>query len=188
VQDTLALAKLSDRTGQISTAHKNDHVQRLLRESENATLKLVSLIHSTRSFVCGTDGGLLNGLGTFGYVWRDPQLTSELLPFGMVHVPGASLIMSSTRTEMCGIFAALTHLRLIVVSFLTSFSARKPRAAFIATVGLILPWYYDFEVAIRTCLLRLPISIEWEWVRGHRGYRTSLFLKYLTTPLTILPH
>jgi hypothetical protein len=64
--------------------------------------------------VCGTDGGLLNGLGTFGYVWSVPQLDGALLPFGMGHVPGASLIMSSTRTEMCGIFAALTHLRLIV--------------------------------------------------------------------------
>jgi hypothetical protein len=79
-----------------------------------------------------------NGLGTFGYVWIDPQLTGELLPFGMGHVPGASLIMFSTRTEMCGIFAALTHLRLIV-EFFTSFSARKPRAAFIVTVGLLLP-------------------------------------------------
>jgi hypothetical protein len=67
--------------------------------------------------VCGTDGGLLNGLGTFGYVRRVPQLAGELLPFGMGHVPGASLIMTSTRTEMCGIFAALTHLRLIVEFF-----------------------------------------------------------------------
>jgi hypothetical protein len=72
-----------------------------------------SISFSTSSFVCGTDGGLLNGLGTFGYVWSDPQLKGELLPFGM-GVPGASLIMSSTRSEMCEIFAALTHLRLIV--------------------------------------------------------------------------
>jgi hypothetical protein len=64
--------------------------------------------------VCGTDGGLLNGLGTFGCVWSDPQLKGELLPFGMGHVPGASLVMSSTRTEMCGIFASLTHLTLII--------------------------------------------------------------------------
>jgi hypothetical protein len=122
-------------------AQQPNHVQRLPREcdlSENATLKLVSLIHSTRSFVCGSDGGLLNRLGTFGYLWSDPQLTGELLPFGMGHVPGASLIMSSTRTEMGGIFAALTHLRLIA-EFFTSFSARKPHAAFIVTVGLLLP-------------------------------------------------
>jgi hypothetical protein len=31
--------------------------------------------------------------------------------------------------------------------------------------------HYDFEVAIRTCLLQLPISIEWKWVRGHASSR-----------------
>jgi hypothetical protein len=52
-------------------AQQPNHVQRLLREcdlTEKATLKVVDLIYSTPSFVCGTDGGLLNGLGTFGYV------------------------------------------------------------------------------------------------------------------------
>jgi hypothetical protein len=84
-------------------AQQPNHVQRLLRErdlSENATLNLVSLIHSTRSFVCGTDGGLLNG---------------------------SAPLMSSTRTEMCGIFAALTHLRLIVEFF----SNRSPRESLV---------------------------------------------------------
>jgi hypothetical protein len=85
--------------------------------SRDATLKLVSLIYSSRSLLCGTDGGLLNGLGTFGYVWGDSTKVDALLPFGKGHVPGASLIMSSTRTEMSGLFAALTHLRLVVEYF-----------------------------------------------------------------------
>jgi hypothetical protein len=37
-----------------------------------------------------------------------------LLPVGKGHVPGASLIMSSTRTELCGLFAAVMHLRLVI--------------------------------------------------------------------------
>ena len=86
--------------------------------SKNATHKLVSLIYSSRSLLCGTDGGLLNGLGTFGYVWGDSTKVDALSPFGKGHVPGASLIMSSTRIELCGLFAAITHLRLVVESFL----------------------------------------------------------------------
>jgi hypothetical protein len=57
-------------------AQQPSHVRHLLREcdlSKNATLKLVSLIYSSRSLLCGTDGGLLNGLGTLGYVWGDSE-------------------------------------------------------------------------------------------------------------------
>jgi ribonuclease HI len=171
-------------------AQQPNHVQRLLREcdlSENATLKLVSLIHSTRTFVCGTDGGLLNGLGTFGYVWSDPNLYDELLPIGMGHIPCASLIMSSTRTEIYGLFAALTHLRL-VVEYCHIVPSEKAscriycdsRAALARVVdkyyedfGTTWRWrqHFAFEVTIRTCLLQLPISIEWKWVRGHASSR-----------------
>jgi ribonuclease HI len=137
--------------------------------------------------VCGTDSGLLNGLGTFGYLWSDPQLTGELLPFGMGHVPGASLIMSSTRTELCGIFATLTHLRLIV-EFLHIVLCEKASCRIYCDSRAALArvddkyyedfgttWrcrqHYDFEAAIRTCLLQLPISIERKWVRGHASSR-----------------
>ena len=30
---------------------------------------------------------------------------------------------------------------------------------------------YDFEVAIRTCLLQLTIPISWQWVKGHASRR-----------------
>jgi hypothetical protein len=30
---------------------------------------------------------------------------------------------------------------------------------------------YDLEVAIRTCLLKLPILIKWQWVKGHASSR-----------------
>jgi hypothetical protein len=98
-------------------AQQPNHVRRILREcdlSENATQILVSLICSPGSFSGGSDGGLLNGLCTFGFVRGSPAEVDELLPVGKGHVPGESLIMSSTRTALCGLFAAITHLRLVV--------------------------------------------------------------------------
>jgi hypothetical protein len=53
-------------------APQPNHVRRLFRNcdlSESATQKLVSLICSSGTFSGGTDGGLLNELGTFGFVW-----------------------------------------------------------------------------------------------------------------------
>jgi hypothetical protein len=65
------------------------------------------LICSPGTVYGGADGGLLkNGLSTFGFIWGDLNAVDELLPIGKGHAPGASLIMSSTRTEMCGLFAA----------------------------------------------------------------------------------
>jgi hypothetical protein len=98
-------------------AQQPNHVRRLFRNcdlSESATQKVVSLICSG-TFFGGTDGGLLNELGTFGFVWGVTRNEVDtLLPVGKGNVPGASLIMSSTRTELCGLFAAVTHLRLVV--------------------------------------------------------------------------
>jgi ribonuclease HI len=105
----------------------------------------------------------------------------------MGHVPGASLVMSSTRTEMCGLFAALTHLRLIVEHFHIVPSEKASRRIYCdsrAALAWVVGKYYEdfgttwrwrqhyhFEVARRACLLQLPISIEWKWVRGHASSR-----------------
>jgi hypothetical protein len=135
-------------------------------------------------------------------------LNGELLPFGMGHVPGASLIMSSTRTEMCGIFAALTHLRLIVEFY--HIVLRKKASCSIycdsrAALALVddkyyedfgTTWrcrqHYDFEVAIRTCLLQSSIPSSGSGFATtpavERRNRTTLNLKYLTKLLTLLPH
>jgi ribonuclease HI len=95
--------------------------------------------------------------------------------------------MSSTRTEMCGLFAALTHLRLVVEYFhiipkeTASCRIYCDSKAALARVDdkyyddFGTTWrcrrHYDLEVAIRTCLLQLPIKIEWQWVRGHASRR-----------------
>jgi ribonuclease HI len=130
---------------------------------------------------------LLNELGTFGFVWGSPAAVDELLPVGKGHVPGESLIMSSTRTELCGLFAAITHLRLVVEYYHIiankNVSCRiycDSKAALARVVdkyydGFGTTWrcrtHYDLEVAIRTCLLQLSISISWQWVRGHASRR-----------------
>jgi hypothetical protein len=161
------------------------HVRRILRDcdlSETTTQNAVSLICSG-SLYGRTDGGLLNELGTFGFVWGKPRAVDKLLPIGKGHVPGASLIMSSPRTELCGIFAAITHLRLVVQFY----HIVPPKNLFchihcdnkgaLSRVGnkfydgFCTTWrccmHYDLEVAIRTCLLPLHISVSWQWVQGH---------------------
>ena len=172
-------------------AQQPHHVRRLFRDcdlSESATQKVVSLICSPGAFYGGTDGGLLNELGTFGFVWGTSRTeVDKLLPVGKGHVPGASLIMSSTRTELCGLFAAVTHLRLVVEYYhiipnknvscriYCDSKAALARVADKYYDGFGTTWRcrtnYDFEVAIRTCLLQLPIPISWQWVRGHASRR-----------------
>jgi hypothetical protein len=73
-----------------------------------------TLLRSSGPVYGGTDGGLLNELGTFGFVCGEISKANALLPIGKGHVPGAPLIMSSTRTEMAELFAATTHLCLVV--------------------------------------------------------------------------
>jgi hypothetical protein len=66
--------------------------------------------------VAGTNGGLLNYDGTFGNVWANPD-DNAVLASGQGNVPGQPVSMSLTRTEMLGLFAALTHVRLVIKYF-----------------------------------------------------------------------
>ena len=91
------------------------HIARLLQHadlSDAAALQLANHI-SACSIDCGSDGSLLHDLGTFSCVWGNPASQSSLGP-GRGHVPGSLISMSSTCTELCGILASLTHLRLVI--------------------------------------------------------------------------
>ena len=57
-----------------------------------------------------------NGYGTFGYVWANPE-DREVLTSGSGEVPGLGVSMSLTRTELCGLFAALTYMRLTIAYY-----------------------------------------------------------------------
>ena len=166
------------------------HIQRLLRDcdlSEVGTSTLVDAIYSTETLFGGTDGGLKNSLGTFGFLWGAPALDTLILS-GKGRVPGSSFIMSPTRTELCGIFAALTYLRLVIefyhvvlpkkVScciYSDSKSALTQVQDRYSYEGFGTTWrcrtHYDLEAAIRQCLKQLPFPFSWEWVRGHAGRR-----------------
>jgi hypothetical protein len=118
-------------------------------------------------------------------------LAGKLPRFGMEHVPCASLIMSSTRTEMCGLFATLTHLRLIVEYFHIVLREKASCRIYCDSRAALArvddKYYEDFAVqhggvdsttisryvAIRTCLLQLPISIKWKWADMISDLRTT---------------
>jgi len=53
-------------------------------------------------------------LGTFGFTWASSQAAKQRFGQGKGMVLGTYLITSSTRAKLCGVFAALTHLRLII--------------------------------------------------------------------------
>jgi hypothetical protein len=119
-------------------AQQPRHVQHLLREcdlSENATLKLVSFIYSSRSLLCGTDGGLLNGFGTFGFVWGDSTKVDALRS-----VRGTSLVLLSSclrpALECAGASLPLRIYDWLLTIFIL-FQKRKPPAALTATVRLL---------------------------------------------------
>jgi hypothetical protein len=60
----------------------------------------------------GSDGDLLDLRGTFGFICGDTA-TLEATAMGKGTVPGSTVILSSTRAELCGIFAAVTYIQLV---------------------------------------------------------------------------
>jgi hypothetical protein len=70
-----------------------------------------------RPTFCGTDGGMKDDLGTFGFAWASSGANKQQFGQGKGRVPGTYLIMSSTRAELGGVFAALTYLRLIIAYY-----------------------------------------------------------------------
>ena len=95
--------------------------------------------------------------------------------------------MSSTRAELSGILAAFTYVRLII-EFTDAHNpnglkcvlhcdsrAALQRVKSIANHGFGTSWRcranYDLEVAIQACLQSIPLTIDWQWVRGHASRR-----------------
>ena len=55
--------------------------------SEAAAARVASVIYSHDALHSGTDGGLTDGLGTFGFVWSDSN-KMRLLAIGKGRIPG----------------------------------------------------------------------------------------------------
>ena len=171
-------------------AQQPTHIQRMLRHcdlTDKTAEMLVGLVYAGATLDSGTDGGLLNGLGTFGFVWGDPS-TEAILAQGRGHVDGASCFMSSTRTELGGILAALTYLRLVIEHFRVVMPQRGlnctvhcdsqaalRRVESLSFEGFGTTWRcrenYDLEAAIRQCLQKRPLCVNWKWIRGHASRR-----------------
>ena len=169
-------------------AQQEPYIARLLQQvdlSDDAALRLALQIFLL-SLNCSSDGGLIHNLGTFGYVWGDPASRSSLV-LGRGHVPGSLSSMSSTRTELCGILAALTHLRLAIpychvvlpqgfsCNFFCDSKAALQRIHDLDYDGFGKTWRchanYDMEAAIQDCLSLLPFHVTWTWVKGHASRR-----------------
>jgi hypothetical protein len=140
--------------------------------SNDTAAKIITQFYTAKQLVAGTDGGLLNNDGTFGYVWANPD-NIEVLAKGHGNVPGQPVSMSSTRAELCGLFAALTHVRLVTEYF----HMVPPQGGYTGTVycdgnvalqrvqdlefdGFGTTWQcrvnYNMEAAIRSCIQQQP--------------------------------
>jgi ribonuclease HI len=120
-------------------------------------------------------------------VWAD-SAASHTLMRGNGQVPGYSHGLSSTRSELCGIFAALTYLRLVkqfhhlvepptgrsCVLHCDSQAALK-RIATLSFDCFGTNWRcqanYDLEAAIQHCIQSLNVTVTWKWVKGHARRR-----------------
>ena len=92
-----------------------NHIRNILKHadlSDEGAKAVAKQIGADTPLFGGTGGGLLEGQGTFGYVWADYS-RSDIIANGKGHVPGPSHGMSSTHAELCGIFAALVYLQLV---------------------------------------------------------------------------
>jgi ribonuclease HI len=171
-------------------SRQDQHIFHLLQHADLSDATAAAVAHhidADTPLSGGTDGGLLNGLGTFGFVWADYS-SSTILVNGKGQVPGYTHGMSSTRTELCGILAALTYLDLVTMyHHLVPNQAKKEctlhcdskaalqRISDLSYVGFGTTWRcranYDLEAAIKACLRRSHTQVTWTWVKGHASRR-----------------
>lgn len=169
---------------------QDPHVRALMThcdKSEEATARVVGLLYSANSLHSGTDGGLADGIGTFGFVWGDAK-RRRLLATGKGYIPGSPHSTRSTRTEMGGILSSITYLRLIVGYY----SITLPRGGIKCTIhcdskaairrlssltheSFGTSWRcredYDIEAAILSCLSTCRTTVTWNWVQAHASRR-----------------
>ena len=158
----------------------------LLSDLSDDMARSVSELVGIPDLCSATDGGLMNGGGTFGFLWGSEDC-NKIRRTGSGHVPGNAVTMSSTRAELCGIFASLTYLRLVTQYFhlvtpretlctlYCDSTAALQRVKALTYSGFGTTWRcranYDLEAAIRTCLELHPVTVKWSWIKGHPGRR-----------------
>ena len=89
VESTCDNASLTHSTFKEYVADQDPHIRQILRDTDlrDVTAHLVSeTVYSSQHIHTGTDGGLLNGVGTFGFIWGSPS-TRSVIATGKGHVP-----------------------------------------------------------------------------------------------------
>jgi ribonuclease HI len=186
-----AQAELAADTYEAYVQCQPEHIRNTLVQAdllEALAQRVVEHVYGHRSLAAGTDGGLVHGYGTFGYVWANPE-DREVLRSGSGEVPGQGVSMSLTRTELCGRFAALTHLRLTPAYYhivlpregvqalvYCDSKAALQRVQDLFFVEFGTTWRcranYDIKAAIRLCLQRVPgLHVQWNWVKGNASWQ-----------------
>ena len=155
--------------------------------SDKSAAAVAATVNSANPLHCGSDGGLLNGIGTFGFVWANSS-SQEVIASGKGYVPGHTIGMSSTRAELCGIFAALIYLELVTTYhhlvppqrgkmctvYCDSLAALQ-RISKLSHDSFGTTWRcranYDLEAAIKARIHSSRMQFSWIWVKGHARRR-----------------
>ena len=191
-----------NRCFEVFFSSQSPHIQEILQFcdiSENSAYTFAELIHSSKNLASGSDGGLLVNQGTFGFVWGNTE-DGSIVTAGRGVVDACAGILSSTRTELVGIFASLTYLRLVMECFNVAPPAQCKITLHCDSTAAIkrvkdsecnyygTSWRcrenYDVEAAIHSCLQLLPVAINVKWIRGHALRRKKEWHK-LTWPETL---
>jgi hypothetical protein len=75
--------------------------------SDESAVATMDVMH-TGNLDIGSDGAMVDLQGTFGFVIGNSFLRTSIATGGG-NVPGAPVIMSSTRAKLCGMFTAITY-------------------------------------------------------------------------------
>ena len=161
------------------------HIHSLLgncsTDEDSAQKLLARLLHS--AYVdAGADGGLVQDVGTFGFVLGDSS-TGLIVIEGNGRVPGGAFPISSTRSELCGVLACLSYLRLLLAyaevpptqklgcTLYCDSQAALARIKDLQYKRFGTTWRcrenYDIEAAISQCLDNMAVKMKFCWVRGH---------------------
>jgi ribonuclease HI len=161
------------------------HISSMLKHcdlSDDSALATMDAMYAGNLDI-GSDGGMVDLQGTFGFVIGNSFLATTIATGGG-NVPGAPVIMSSTRAELCGMFAAVTYVQLAreychgitprtglgyTLHCDSKAALSRMTDSYFDEFGTI--WRcranYDLEVAIHQCLKSFLVLVDWQWVRGH---------------------
>jgi ribonuclease HI len=137
-----------------------------------------------KQFIGASDGGLKNHRGAFGWIWTEEESNTRLSGSGPSDT--RATMHSSTRTEITGMIAALTMLEMVIKYHAVEVPASTKIKLFCDNRSALKcatdardnhRWFtssrcwanYDLYCELRDVQQRLPVSIVFQWVKGHQS-------------------